>query len=48
MEVASRDTETQPKYAEKIRKAKAQLEFKLVRSKKKGFFKYTGSKRKVK
>lgn len=45
--LASRDTETQPKHAGTVRKAKAQWELKLVRNAK-SFFKYTGSKRKGK
>lgn len=46
--LASRGIETQPKHAGTVRKAKAQLELKLVRNVKKGLFKYTGRKRKVK
>lgn len=46
--LVSRDTATQPKQAETTRKAKAQLELKLVRNERKGFFKYTGSQRKGK
>lgn len=45
--LASRDIETQPKHAGAVSKAKAQLELKQVRNVK-GFFKYTGSKRKAK
>lgn len=46
--LASRDTETQPKCAGTVRRAKAQLELKLVWNMQKGFFKFTGRKRRVK